>query len=271
MDRVMIEQEALRQGPHGGGGGDYVFLATEMSFGGKLVKGAPYSAQAVTESVQTLTDGNRIVNSQPRRFIAIARAALAVNKHLSRLAHTLSGSEPTVTVFINDPSAGTSYTLDPRTQTARKMTPMRFRVAAPSAATGEARTAEAREAGVRYREGVTQVTVERSPASASQDYRIAVDAAAVDARRNMEAGIAIGIASPRNRSARNESLGRQNINGVEAEGTRSTVTIPAGEIGNELPIDIVSERRYSPELQVIVIDWHKDPRFGENKFPAHQY
>jgi uncharacterized membrane protein len=61
LDRVMIEQDAIRQGPHGGGGGDYIFLATEMSFGGKLVKGAPYSAQAVTESVQTLTDGNRIV------------------------------------------------------------------------------------------------------------------------------------------------------------------------------------------------------------------
>src|SRR5689334_4071576 len=42
-------------------GDNLIFMATEMSFAGKLVKGAPYSAQAVTESVQTLTDGNRIV------------------------------------------------------------------------------------------------------------------------------------------------------------------------------------------------------------------
>src|SRR5215212_3859382 len=42
-------------------GDNLIFMATEMSFAGKLVKGAPYSAQAVTESVQTLSDGNRIV------------------------------------------------------------------------------------------------------------------------------------------------------------------------------------------------------------------
>ena len=41
--------------------GDFVFISPEMGFNGKLVKGAPYSAQAVTESTQTLGDGNRIV------------------------------------------------------------------------------------------------------------------------------------------------------------------------------------------------------------------
>src|SRR5690242_13043850 len=44
------------------GGDNMVFLATEMSFGGKTVKGSPYSAQAITESVQALADGNRIVH-----------------------------------------------------------------------------------------------------------------------------------------------------------------------------------------------------------------
>src|SRR5258707_1145646 len=42
--------------------GDFLFMSTEMAFGGKTVKGAPYSAQAVSESTQTLSDGNRIVN-----------------------------------------------------------------------------------------------------------------------------------------------------------------------------------------------------------------
>ena len=36
-----------------------------------------------------------------------------------------------------------------------------------------------------------------------------------------------------NPNAKTESLGKQNIGGVEAEGTKTTVTIPAGEIGNE--------------------------------------
>src|SRR5690242_7555338 len=36
------------------------FIGAEMSFGDKTVKGAPYSADAITETTQTLADGNRI-------------------------------------------------------------------------------------------------------------------------------------------------------------------------------------------------------------------
>ena len=53
------------QGPEGAPppppDGNFVFIASE-SFGGKVVKGAPYSAEAVTETIQTLSDGNRIIN-----------------------------------------------------------------------------------------------------------------------------------------------------------------------------------------------------------------
>jgi len=63
-----------------------------------------------------------------------------------------------------------------------------------------------------------------------------------------------------------ESLGKQSIEGVAAEGTRSTVTIPAGVIGNELPIQSVSERWYSPELQTIVMTKRSDPRFGDTVY-----
>jgi TonB family protein len=66
--------------------------------------------------------------------------------------------------------------------------------------------------------------------------------------------------------AKNEDLGKQNIEGVEAEGTRSTVTIPAGEIGNERAIEIVNERWYSAELQTVVMTRHTDPRFGESTY-----
>ena len=61
-----FDMEREMQGPGGppqpGLPGDFVFLATEMSFRGRVVKGAPYSAQAITESVQNMSDGNRIVN-----------------------------------------------------------------------------------------------------------------------------------------------------------------------------------------------------------------
>jgi hypothetical protein len=63
-----------------------------------------------------------------------------------------------------------------------------------------------------------------------------------------------------------ESLGKQLIEGVEAEGTRSTITIPAGRIGNDRPLKIVSERWFSPVLQIVVLSKHSDPFAGENVY-----
>ncbi|HEY9232959.1 MAG TPA: hypothetical protein VIS78_12460, partial [Blastocatellia bacterium] len=51
-----------------------------------------------------------------------------------------------------------------------------------------------------------------------------------------------------------------------AEGRRATITIPAGEIGNEQPILIVDESWYSPELKVTVMSRHSDPRMGETVY-----
>ena len=59
-----------------------------------------------------------------------------------------------------------------------------------------------------------------------------------------------------------ESLGNQVMAGVNAEGTRTTETIPAGAIGNQKPIVIVSERWYSPDLQETIYSKRTDPRFG---------
>jgi hypothetical protein len=64
----------------------------------------------------------------------------------------------------------------------------------------------------------------------------------------------------------NESLGKQTIEGVEAEGTRATITIPVGRIGNDRPIKIVSERWFSPELKIVVLSKHNDPFAGENVY-----
>jgi hypothetical protein len=64
------------------------------------------------------------------------------------------------------------------------------------------------------------------------------------------------------RTLSKESLGQQVIEGVQVDGTRTTVTIAAGEIGNEKPIQIVAEQWYSPELQVLVMTRRSDPRDG---------
>jgi hypothetical protein len=67
-------------------------------------------------------------------------------------------------------------------------------------------------------------------------------------------------------NVKTESLGTQVINGVSAEGTRNTLTIAAGEIGNDKPIMIVSERWFSPELQMVVKSARTDPRWGNTTY-----
>jgi membrane-associated protease RseP (regulator of RpoE activity) len=62
---------------------------------------------------------------------------------------------------------------------------------------------------------------------------------------------------------KSESLGQQLIEGVNAEGTRTTATIEAGQIGNDRPIQIVDERWYSRELEIAVKMTHSDPRTGQ--------
>jgi hypothetical protein len=60
-----------------------------------------------------------------------------------------------------------------------------------------------------------------------------------------------------------ESLGRQTIEGVAADGRRVTMTIASGEMGNDQPIQIVTETWFSPDLQTIVYSKRSDPRSGD--------
>jgi len=60
-----------------------------------------------------------------------------------------------------------------------------------------------------------------------------------------------------------EQLGTQTVNGYQAEGVRVTRTIPAGAMGNENPITVVTERWYSPDLQIVVQTTHTDPMMGK--------
>jgi len=65
---------------------------------------------------------------------------------------------------------------------------------------------------------------------------------------------------------KHEDLGTQTIEGISAQGKRETVTIPAGEIGNERPIEIVTETWFSPELHTMVLRKHSDPRLCDSTY-----
>jgi hypothetical protein len=62
---------------------------------------------------------------------------------------------------------------------------------------------------------------------------------------------------------RTENLGVRRILGFRARGTRVITTLPAGKIGNDRPINIVSEQWYSPRLELVLRSMHRDPWGGE--------
>jgi hypothetical protein len=63
-----------------------------------------------------------------------------------------------------------------------------------------------------------------------------------------------------------DSLPPQMVNGILAQGTRTTETIPVGKIGNDRAISVVSERWYSNDLQMLVRSTSSDPRFGDSTY-----
>lgn len=62
---------------------------------------------------------------------------------------------------------------------------------------------------------------------------------------------------------RTENLGEKEILGYRCTGSRVITTLPAGQIGNDRPIDIVSEQWFAPELELVMRSLHRDPWAGE--------
>jgi hypothetical protein len=242
----------------GGGPGHadtFVFISSEMSIDGKVVKGAPYSAQAVTEMVQTLSDGNRIVRKNTANVYRDSEGRTRRDQTLGAIGPFAAGGDPPQTVVINDPVAGVHYMLDPRSRTAHKMPRKEFNFEFHTEAPDKVKS-KLRRMGPDERKVETSGFVFATPVPPPGPHGPGQHGVA-DIR-------AFGHSSKGD--AKTETLEKQTIEGVEAEGTRTTLTIPAGDIGNEQPIQIVTERWYSPELQTVVMSRHSDPRFGENTY-----
>ena len=229
-------------------------LSVQGGVMGELVKAAPYSAVEVTESTQVLADGTRIHRENQTTVYRDSDGRVR--------RETPEG------VSIFDPVAGASYSLDPKTQIARKLPlgmtyfvtsdgpggPMTsnysFRVEAPAAT-------EVKKAEMERR---VQAGSDEGPGW------VRVEGPSIVGGGLMAMGQTKSTARLRLSKVPGESLGTKIIEGVSCEGTRSTETLEAGAVGNDRPIQIVNERWYSPELQVTVMTRHSDPRMGEDTF-----
>jgi len=214
----------------------YQFVSGQL-VSGPPVKRAAYSAEAVNETIQTLADGNRIVQRT---------SAMQYRDTEGRERREETSSMGVI--FITDPVAGTRYTLHPESQTAEKG-PMPFvAVRAGADPTNYADAARvvisSRIAGGRGDVSQLRLNLNGEPLTIVTGGRTATASA----------------------NAKTEQLGNMFIEGVQAQGTRTTTTIPAGDIGNDRPINIVNERWYSPDLQMTVMTKHSDPRTGDTNF-----
>jgi len=240
-----------------------------VSVESRVTKGAPYSGEAVTETLQVLGDGNRISRKSVSRIYRDSEGRTR--------RETFSPAGEVVSINISDPVVQSVYLLDARTKTAVRtaLTLMGGRIGFVSA--------PSETPGVVTRRLETSGAAEVSTAElkARQEVELAAAAAAgagAGARGSGGAGAGGGggrggaaptvaaVAMAANSNVTKEELGSQIVEGVMATGTRSTTTIEAGAIGNAQPIHVVSEQWYSDDLKVLVMTRHSDPRTGDTTY-----
>ena len=244
-----------------------------MAVESRITPGAPYSADVVTESVQVLSDGNRIARKTATRVYRDSEGRTRREQ--------LSSTGEVQSVSISDPVAGTMYVLNPADRTAQRngvfvTSPTGFATAGVMArGRGTVTAAGTAEAGVL----VTALDKTDEDAHKREVEAQAARAGGGRGRGEGSAGTAVypaeGVSLPRTVApggfvgggiVNKEELGQQVVDGVLATGSRMTTTIPAGTIGNEQPLQIVSEQWFSPDLKVLVMTKHSDPRTGDTTY-----
>jgi len=232
------------------GDGDNVrFAWSSEAFEGKQpVKNAPYSATGVTELEQTLGDGNRIKQTTKSLLARDREGRTRKELTLGAVGPLAAGGDGKM-IFLQDPVSGTSYTLDAEHKVARKL-PRPTELVLPRII-GKGKPIER----IEHDEGFFNLPAPPPGAPMGPGPLPMMQPLG---------GLALSV--KKLPPARTEDLGTQVIEGVRAQGTRTTSTIPAGAIGNERPIVSVSERWFSPELGIVVMSKHSDPRLGTTTY-----
>jgi hypothetical protein len=207
-----------------------------MAGAGEVVTAAPYTATATTESTQVLADGNKIVNKTSSFVARDSQGRTRRETDLHRIG-TMQVDSPKM-IFINDPTTHTQYIFTP----------------------GGEGTKVIRNEGS-WKEGPQIIDLRSGKGERHANEKV-IDKVVVkvggphDGQQSKESA----------EQVKHEDLGTQTIEGVSAQGKRETVTIPAGQIGNERPIEIVTETWFSPELHTMVLRKHSDPRLGDSTY-----
>lgn len=198
----------------------------------EVVKGSPYSADKVTETTQTLADGNRIKHTNRSSIARDGEGRTRIETTIEGLGAIGKMEAPLTNIVIEDPVGKASYMLDPKSKVATK-------TKVEGVMMHKLGAAKIVEDVV-----ITRSVEARGPAQSN----VMIQRMRIDSDRNVN----------------KEDLGMKMIEGVEARGMRIKMTIPAGEVGNERPLEVVTETWYSDQLKAVVLSKHSDPRMGES-------
>jgi len=197
------------------------------------IKGVPFCAAVTTEHTQSFADGNRIHTTENSNICRDSEGRTRREASLNLLGAGAQAIPPKL-ITILDPVAGVRYMLDSENKLAHKMT------LPPAGSTPDKALPKGGEVFImRSAGGAAGQTF-----STNMLYR--------------KAGQDSNEPAPTT-----ENLGDQTINGIHATGTRITTTIPSGQMGNDKPIIVTSERWYSPDLNATVMTKHDDPWAGQ--------
>ena len=247
---------------------------------GMTVKGAPYSGEEVSETNQVLADGTRIHRENRTTVYRDSEGRMR--------------RETPDNITITDPVANVTYFLDNKTMTGQKLTMKSgnytfMRTVSPGPGTN------AETATFSFHtmpDGPATIAVNGTPVDEKAVAEAIAKAKASGATQTLTyerrevttatgsgSGVGIGIATADGpgmmargairvpmKNATRDALGKQMIEGVNAEGVRESSTIAAGAIGNDRPIQVSSESWYSAELQMNIMTKHSDPRTGDESF-----
>ncbi len=190
--------------------------------------------------------GNQIVKNRPfsateeRHFVqTLGDGTRIENMQTNRLSRDSEGrtrvEDMNGKITIYDPVAKVQYELDPPTKTARKQSaPFRAVLSANGTFSGYSTSSNA----ISYYSTLVPNPLAQPRAATMQ-----------------------GVMSETT-----ENLGTQNVNGAAAEGVRTTMIIPKGQIGNSKDIKVVTEHWSSNDLQMLVKSVNSDPRFGDTTY-----
>jgi hypothetical protein len=251
-----------------------------------VVKGAPYCADAQHEIVQWLADGqggapNRIVRTQVSRLCRDSEGR-------TRQEVERGGRKA---VYLRDPVSGEQWVLDPERKTARSLQVQRVtRVelrggergasaagssaapALPTPPTLPPLPAPPAPAGALPGSLPQPVVVFGDEAGGGRQVQLHVirrDDGSTTTRRSVTLPPAVqwraDMLAPRGPGT-STPLPARDMDGVRANGERTTWVIEAGKVGNEKPIQIVREVWTAPELMLTLSSRDFDPRSGETSY-----